>query len=105
MNATYSEAESRPAETAWTPEQLARFAASRAKTVAMAKARDKRSPVILANAISMVSFTRKTDGTVLVVTSILDHVSRKYSFTTVTMSLDAARAEYRKLLNLGYYRW
>jgi hypothetical protein len=90
----------RPSETPWTPKERARHAAGRAVTVAMAQARAAKNKikVTLATETDMVTFERDGD---LVLISRVDgpYLDR---FTT---SLDHGRAEYRRLLKAGYWRW
>jgi hypothetical protein len=120
----YTEAHSRPAEKGdrpWTAEELARFAAGRAVTVALAEARRaakaavatptsvtatelvatpkaKTGPIILATADQTVEFRLQSDDMVLI-------VSKGRNWSKLRRTTQMARKTYRDLLVAGFRRW
>ena len=64
------------------------------------KGKRDKAAIILATATAMVEFEPAGETVTLTIHNGVDHYLNK-----VVMALDHARAEYRRLVNAGYYAW
>ena len=104
------ESNARPRETPLTTVQNAFYAADQAKTVERAKARVAAklaaAPIVLATETETVEF-HPSGKTVSVTRKSSVGPWPRYigPWPRETLSIDHARAEYRRLLSTGYWRW